>query len=67
MRTVRNHLPTSVDLSEFSTENLLDAMVRLTHTIHGTTDEERKNALRAQRSLAREEVLRRCDPLRFEE
>lgn len=53
-----------MDLTEFSTEALLDAIVRLTHCIHGRGDGDASAAQvatwRAQRDLARAEVIRRA-------
>lgn len=51
-------------LAAASSEALLDAIVRLTHAIHALRTEPTPNfnrlfALREQRRLAREEVLRR--------
>lgn len=50
---------TGVDFTEFSTDKLLDAIIQLTHRIHGTEDSARADSLRAQRDMVRAEVLRR--------
>jgi hypothetical protein len=49
-------------LSESSSEALLDAIVQLTHRIHGLSDAghtDRVHELRQQRALIRGEILRR--------
>jgi len=46
-------------LRGLSSEELLDAIVVLTHKIHGASSDEAKDALRGQRTLARAEVIRR--------
>lgn len=47
-------------LAATSTGGLLDALIRLTHTIHATASDETATKLRAQRDLVHHEVLRRC-------
>jgi hypothetical protein len=51
------------DLSTYSAEALVDAIIRLTHRVHvydeAGVDDAADNA-RAQRDLARAELLRRC-------
>ena len=55
--------PLDLDLSGFSADALVDAVIRLTHRVH-TYDEAGHDDLaanaRAQRDLARAELLRRC-------
>lgn len=53
----------STNLSGFSPEALIDAIVRLTHAIHGSRGNQvRADELRARRSVARAELLRRIGP-----
>jgi hypothetical protein len=57
------------DLSTYSAEALVDAIIRLTHTADayrrgegGVFSAERLVAVREQRDLARAELLKRCEP-----
>lgn len=59
MQTVTPLDPAGKVLAEASSEALLDAVVRLTHAIHGTDHPDAKDRLRQQRALVRAEVLRR--------
>jgi hypothetical protein len=62
MQTVTPLDPANKALHESSSEALLDAIVQLTHRIHGLTDAgqtARVQELRVQRGLLRGEVLRR--------
>jgi hypothetical protein len=52
-------------LMDTSTVGLLDALVQLTHQVHGLTDRSvttrtRATELRAQRDMVRAEILRRA-------
>lgn len=49
------------DLSRFSADALLDAIERLTHRIHTANDADRREHLRAERTLARAELLHRIE------
>jgi len=59
MHTVTALDPAGKALTDASSEALLDAIVRLTHAIHGASHPDRKDHLRQQRALVRAEVLRR--------
>lgn len=48
-------------LAATSSVGLLDALIRLTHTIHATASEATAAELRAQREVVKAEVLRRCE------
>lgn len=45
-------------IADSSTEALIDAIVQLTHMIHATPEDHAKD-MRAQRALARAELIRR--------
>jgi hypothetical protein len=47
-------------LAMTSTEDLLDAVIELTHAIHGASSRDKRAALRDQRAIARMEILRRA-------
>lgn len=53
--------PGTNDLTPYTVPALLDAIEVLTHKIHGATNADQRTHLRAQRELARDEVLRRTE------
>lgn len=46
--------------ADYSTEQLVTAVVMLTHSVAGTDDERLKDTYRARRDVAKREILRRC-------
>jgi hypothetical protein len=50
----------AVDLSTYSAEALVDAIIRLTHMTRSAGTAARADAYRAQRDVARRELLSRC-------
>lgn len=59
--SLRRKTPPCQDLSRFSDDALIDAIIRLTHTVHDVrrTDPLRADDFRARRNVARAELLRR--------
>jgi hypothetical protein len=50
----------AVDLSTYSAEALVDAIIRLTHMTRTAGTAARAADYRAQRNVARRELLKRC-------